>query len=300
METIKKTKNFIIIDDCSLKKYNTLRIESKAKVVVFPLNSYGVQEVYEKYTDKKIVILGNGSNILFSKQYYNEDYIFMSFKHMNDIYFKDDTIYAETGVTLSELSWFALEKGIQGFEFLEDVPGSVGGATIMNAGTYQDMIGDILTTVTYYSTRHNKIITEQVQEEFFGKRYSIWGERGDIIVSVSFQIQNRITDYESILDKLLENKKTRYMKQPRDYPNAGSVFKRPQKDGESYYVWKLFEGCNLRGFQIGSAMISDKHPGFIVNIDNATPEDILSLLDVAQTRVKSKYDIDLELEWKII
>ena len=219
---------------------------------------------------------------------------------MNDIYFKDNTIYAETGVTLSELSWFALEKGVQGFEFLEDVPGSVGGATIMNAGTYQDMIGDILSTVTYYSTKLNKVLTDEVQESFFGKRYSIWGDRGDIILSASFEIQERIADYESILNKLLENKKTRYMKQPRDYPNAGSVFKRPYKNGKGYYVWKLFEGCNLRGYQIGSAMISDKHPGFIVNLDDATPEDILSLLDVAQTRVKTKYGINLELEWKII
>ncbi|MBG9979138.1 UDP-N-acetylmuramate dehydrogenase [Ruoffia tabacinasalis] len=219
---------------------------------------------------------------------------------MNDIYFNYNTIYVETGVTLSELSWFALEKEIQGFEFLEDVPGSVGGATIMNAGTYQDMIGDILSTVTYYSKKFNRVITEEVQKEFFGKRYPIWGERGDTILSVSFKVQKRIEDYEPILDKILLNKKNRYMKQPRDYPNAGSVFKRPYKNGVGQYVWKLFEGCDLRGFQIGSAMISEKHPGFIVNIDNATPNDILSLLDVAQTRVKSKYDIDLELEWKII
>lgn len=300
MEITKKTKNYFVIEDCSLKKFNTLRIESTAELVVFPLNNWGVQEVFKKYNKKKIIILGNGSNILLSKKYYNNDYVFISFKHMNDIYFENDTIYAQTGVTLSELSWFALEQGAEGFEFLEDVPGSVGGATIMNAGTYQDMIGDILTTVTYYSPDLDKIITEEVQKENFGKRYSIFGDRGDIILSVSFEVHNCVTDYEPILDKMIKNKKNRYMKQPRDYPNAGSVFKRPQKNGESFYVWKLFEGCNLRGFRIGSAMISDKHPGFIVNTDDASPQDIMSLLDIAQNRVKDKYDIDLELEWKII
>jgi UDP-N-acetylmuramate dehydrogenase len=90
------------------------------------------------------------------------------------------------------------------------------------------------------------------------------------------------------------------MKQPRNYPNAGSVFKRPQKDGKDHYVWQLFEGCDLRGYKIGNAMISDKHPGFIVNMHDADPKDVLALINLAKTCVKEKYDIDLELEWIVI
>lgn len=295
-------ENYLKIEECSLTQYNTLRIESIAQLVVFPLNNQGVKDIVNEYKDRKIIFLGNGSNILLSKRYYDKKYLFVSFKHMEDIYFKDNIIYAQAGVTLSKLSWFALELGIQGYEFLEDVPGSIGGAVVMNAGTYQDMIGQLITSVTYYSVNDNEIKTDLAEDKDFGKRYSTWGSRGDIILSVTFDMEekDRLTYYEPILDELQANKKRRYMKQPRNYPNAGSVFKRPQKDGKDHYVWQLFEGCDLRGHRIGNAMISDKHPGFIVNLHNAEPEDILELIHLAKSSVKEKYDIDLELEWIVI
>jgi UDP-N-acetylmuramate dehydrogenase len=295
-------QNFIKVEDYRLTHYNTLRIRSTAQLIVFPLNNDGIKEIFEEYGDRKIIFLGNGSNILLSKRYYDENYLFVSFKHMEDIYFKDGIIFAQSGVTLSQLSWFALELGIQGYEFLEDIPGSIGGAVVMNAGTYQDMIGQLISTVTYYSVEDNEIRTDDVKANDFGKRFSTWGARGDIILSVTFELEekDRLTYYEPILDELQANKKRRYMKQPRNYPNAGSVFKRPSKDGKDYYVWQLFEGCDLRGHRIGNAMISDKHPGFIVNMHDAEPEDILELINLAKTSVKEKYDIDLELEWIVI
>lgn len=294
--------HYIEIRDCSLTQYNTLRIQSVAHTVVFPLDNYGVKEILETYSEKTIFFLGNGSNVLFSKNYYDETYVFVSFRHMQEISFNDNRVKAQAGVTLSQLSWFALEIGIQGFEFLEDIPGSIGGAIIMNAGTYKDMIGQLVTEVTYYSRETGQILTDTAKDEDFGKRWSIWAERGDIVLEVTFAIEEekRLTYYEPILDELQANKKRRYLKQPRNYPNAGSVFKRPVKDGKQHYIWQLFEGCNLRGYRVGNAMISDKHPGFIVNVNNADPQDILSIIDLAQKKVKEKYDIDIELEWVIV
>lgn len=99
---------------------------------------------------------------------------------------------------------------------------------------------------------------------------------------------------------MLEFKKERYFKQPRNYPNAGSVFKRPTKDGETYFVWKLFDEVSLRGYQVGGARVSDKHPGFIVNVDHATCLDCVTLIQECKDRVKNQFDIDLELEWRVI
>src|SRR5690625_4241819 len=118
--------NYITLNNFSLKQYNTLRIKAIAKIFVFPLNKIGVQEIYQKYQNSKIIILGNGSNILLSKDYYNEKYVFLSLKLMGDIEIEDSQIYCEAGTSLSKLSWFALENEIRGYEFLEDVPGSLG------------------------------------------------------------------------------------------------------------------------------------------------------------------------------
>lgn len=294
--------NYLIVENASLTQYNTLRIKSKAQLLVFPLNNEAIKDIVNDYKNRKIIFLGNGSNILFSKSYYNDEYVFVSFKHMDDIYFNNNLIHAQAGVTLSKLSWFALELGVQGYEFLEDIPGSIGGAVVMNAGTYQNMIGQLISTVTFYSKEKDEIRTDSVKEKDFGRRYSTWAARGDIILSATFDFEEkeRLSYYEPILDELLENKKRRYMKQPRNYPNAGSVFKRPQKNGKDHYVWQLFEGCDLRGHRLGGATISDKHPGFIVNVHDADPEDILGLINLAQMKVREKYEIDLELEWDIV
>lgn len=295
--------NFLKIENASLKKYNTLRIDATAKKLFFPLNATGIMDIYNSSNNKQIIVIGNGSNILLSKEYYDENYIFISTKHMDNICIKNNILNVDAGVLLSELSWFALENSIKGFEFLEDIPGSVGGAVIMNAGTYENMIGDLISTVTYYDAETNSIITDTATKEDFGKRSSTWGLQKNIIISVGFGIYIDAIDKENyllILEEILDNKKCRYMKQPRNYPNAGSVFKRPSKNGKNFYVWKLFDECGLRGCQIGGAMISNKHPGFIVNVNNANYNDVIRLINHAKLKVKDRFGIDLQLEWKII
>lgn len=290
--------NYVPIKNCSLRQYNTLKIDAKAYLMVLPINVDGIKEIYQKYKDKNIIILGRGSNILFSKEYYDESHVFVNFKLMDNIVYRDEKIYAETGATLSQLSWFALENNVKGFEFLEDVPGSIGGAIVMNAGTYEDTIGQLTTEVTYYDTDDNLVKTDVVKSGDFGRRKSKWSD--DNIVIVSCVLKAEAGNYLESLEKLLEIKKKRYLKQPRNFPNAGSVFKRPSLNGVDYYVWKLFDELGLRGYKRNGAMISNKHPGFIVNTGNAKPEDILYLIDLAKEKVKSNFGITLELEWKII
>ncbi|MGN8646336.1 UDP-N-acetylmuramate dehydrogenase [Gracilibacillus sp. HCP3S3_G5_1] len=290
--------NYVSIKNCSLKQYNTLKLESVASEMVLPININGIKEIYQKYKERKIIIIGRGSNILLSKEYYDESYVFVNFKLMDKIEHKDNKITVETGATLASLSWYAVENNIKGFEFLEDVPGSVGGAIIMNAGTYEDTIGQLTEQVTYYNITENRIITDKVKKDNFGRRQSKWANNNIVIISCVFKAEKG--DYIESLEKLLEIKKKRYLKQPRNYPNAGSVFKRPKLDGVDFYVWKLFDELDLRGYKRNGAMISDKHPGFIVNTGNAKPEDIIFLIDFAKEKVKSKFGINLELEWKVI
>lgn len=290
--------NYVPIKNCSLKQYNTLKIEAKANLMVLPINIKGIQEIYQKYKDKKIIIIGRGSNILLSKDYYDEDYVFINFKLMDNIEYKNNKIYIETGATLSSLSWYAVENNIKGFEFLEDVPGSVGGAIIMNAGTYEDTIGYLTEEVTYYDIKEEKVKTDRVNNGDFGRRHSKWSDENIVVVSCVLKAEPG--DYMESLEKLLEIKKKRYRKQPRKFPNAGSVFKRPTLNGVDYYVWKLFDELGLRGYKKNDAMISDKHPGFIINTGNAKAEDILYLINLAKDKVKSHFGITLELEWKVI
>lgn len=282
--------------------YSTLRVDSVAEIVVFPINKQGIKEIYTKYLDKTKILIGKGSNILLSREYYGSEYVFVCCEWLNLVSTTKNRIYCEAGASLSSISWFALEQNLCGYEFLEDIPGSLGGAIVMNAGTYNDNIGQLIDSIEYYDIEKGQILKEEASTNDFGRRTSKWSGSNFIILSAELKINSnmRENNYEDILAKMLEIKKQRYLKQPRNYPNAGSVFKRPTLNGKDYYVWALFEELGLRGLRIGDAMISDKHPGFIVNVGDAKAKDILSLINIAKEKVKEKFDIDLELEWEVI
>lgn len=290
--------NYSILYNQSLKRYNTLKIESKAHAIAFPFNCEGVQDIYRNYKERKIVVIGRGSNILLSKEYYSEEYLFLNLKLMDNIEISRNKILCEAGTSLSELAWYTVENNIQGFEFLEDIPGTIGGAVIMNAGTYEDNISKLIDKITYYDIDKDIIITEEVTYENFGRRSSKWSSGNYVVISCEFKALQG--DYLKSLDKLLEVKKQRYLKQPRNYPNAGSVFKRPVVNGEELQVWKLVNDAGLSGLKTNDAMISDKHTGFIINAGNATYQDLVHLIDLIKQTIKEKYDVNLELEWKII
>lgn len=292
-------RNYLIFKDYALKEFNTLRIEAVAQTFCIPYSIRGMENVIKDLGEgKEIVIIGSGSNILFSKPYYDNKYLFISTQMLNKKELRDDTIYAESGVEMGKLAWFALENSIDGFSFMEDIPGTVGGAIIMNAGTYEGIIGDLCKSVIWYDYNEKRIITLEVVDGMFTMRNSIFGHNNGIVLGCILEAKKGV--YEDILEAILITKKKRYLKQPRNHPNAGSVFKTPKMDGKKFYVWQLFDELGLRGYSIGDAMVSDKHPGFIVNTGNCTSEDILKLLDFCKIKVYENYGIKLELEWKLI
>lgn len=290
--------NLIEFKNFSLIKYNTLRLKSVAAVCYFPLNMEGLSEAVEKSAHQKRIFLGNGSNVLFTKEFYDEDYAFIITTMMNNIEKNGPEMIVDAGVTLHDLAWFAMDNEIGGYEFCEDIPGTAGGALIMNAGQWQWTISQYVRWVDVIDldTKESRRIFPE--EGFFQYRHSRFNEMNVVIARAGLSIAQG--DYREILERMLEFKKERYFKQPRNYPNAGSVFKRPTKDNETYFVWKLFDEVNLRGYQIGGARISEKHPGFIVNVDHATCYDCIALITECKTRVKDHFDIDLELEWRVI
>ena len=292
-------KDYTIMRNVSLKYYNTLNVESTASIVLFPHNEEGLKQIMENYSQKKIIVLGKGSNILFSKLYYDENYIFVNLKFLDSIHIMDnDKIFVEAGVKLSDLVWFSVEKNLKNIEFLEDIPGTVGGAVIMNAGTYRNTIGKFIYSVRYFDLKKKKIISKKVDDDDFGIRKSYWSLHPTIVISVIISLEKG--NYLESLRNIQEDKIKRFQKQPRSYPSAGSVFVRPKIDLKEKVVWELLDEVGLRGFRIGGCAFSDKHPGFIINLGNATYEDILNLVNLAKNKVYEKYNINLETEWKII
>lgn len=283
----------------SLQPYNTLRLNAVAALMAFPHSEKGIESLIKKYRkNKKIVIIGKGSNILLSKEYYDVGTLFVNLKLMDNIELEGNTLNAQCGATLSELSWFAIENNICGFEFLEDIPGTIGGALIMNAGTYKNFIADLVKTVKYFDFKSKRIINRKINEHDFSRRSSYWMQNESVIISCAFKADKG--DYISSLDKVLEIKRNRFMKQPRNYPSAGSVFVRPEKDLGDLVVWELIDKVGLRGFSKNGASFSEKHPGFIINKGNAKFEDIQYLIQLAQKRVKEKFDVELKVEWRVV
>ena len=290
--------NLQILHDANLKKFNTLRLQAVAHTCYVPLTLAGVDEAIALAKGKKLIVIGNGSNILFTKSYYDDSYAFLVTNRLDNMEIINGELVVEAGVKLHDLAWYAMDNQMGGYEFTEDIPGTVGGALIMNAGQWEYTIGQYVHWVKIFNLKSEKQQLIIPDDDFFRYRHSEFNSMDCIIIEAGLNIQQG--EYNDIFHRMMDFKKERYMKQPRNYPNAGSVFKRPYKDGESLYVWKLFDEVNLRGFQIGGAQISPKHPGFIVNVDDATPEDCTALIQTAISRVKERFDVDLELEWRVI
>jgi UDP-N-acetylmuramate dehydrogenase len=289
---------YFIQQEVSLKKYNTMRLEATAALLAHVYSINGLIRLITDNAQKKLVLLGNGSNTIFSQDYYDESYLFIVLGNLDQIEYDGQTIKVQCGVSNHQLAWFAQSISSTNYSFLEDIPGSIGGSLIMNAGAYGFSIGDHVIEVTYYDYQTESIITRQTQPDDFNYRSSWFATHPCVVLSATFRTYP--DDYATILQYTLELKKKRYLNQPREYPNAGSVFKRPQLNGQEHYIYQLFDGCGLRGYQIGGARISDKHPGFFINTGNATGKDLVELINYAQQSVLLKYSIMIELEWKII
>ena len=265
-----------------MKKHTTFRIGGPADYYLCPHSIEELQKILQICKEKKIefFILGNGSNLLVSDKGYRGAVIQL-WKNFSDITVKGTTIIVKAGALLSKIAAEALEEGLTGMEFASGIPGTIGGATVMNAGAYGGEMKNIIKEVTVL-TQEGELLTLSNEEMKLGYRTSIVKEKGYVVVSVVLQLKKG--DKEEIRKVMEDLKERRVTKQPLDMPSAGSTFKRP----EGYFAGKLIMDAGLRGFSVGGAQISEKHCGFVVNKGDATAADVLGLIREVQKRVEEQ------------
>lgn len=243
---------------------------------------------YLNLVEMPYFVLGNGSNLLVNDAGYRGVVLQIGQK-MSKVTVMGESVKAQAGVPLGQVARMAMEQGLSGLEFASGIPGTVGGAVMMNAGAYDGEMSQVVTCVRVIS-RDGEIMELDRETMEFGYRTSTIRNNSFIVTEVTFELHKG--DRDVILAKMEELAARRKQKQPLDYPSAGSTFKRP----EGNYAGKLVADAGLRGFQIGGAQVSEKHCGFVVNLGGATAQDVRSLISEIQKRVKDKFRVDLEPE----
>lgn len=275
-----------------MKNHVTFRVGGPADFFVTPKNYEELSWVLKccaKY-EMPCYIMGNGSNLLVSDQGYR-GVVIQLFRQLNDIQCEGNVIRAQAGALLSAVANRALEEKLTGFEFAAGIPGTLGGACVMNAGAYGGEMKDVLKSVTVL-TREGERITLRKNELELGYRTSIIAKKDYIVLEAEIELKaGAAEEIKAVMDDLKERRTT---KQPLEYPSAGSTFKRP----EGYFAGKLIQESGLQGFQVGGAQVSEKHCGFVINKDQATAADIAELIRQVQDRVEEKFGVRLETEVK--
>lgn len=278
----------------SLRLHTTYKVGGVAKYFISPESIDELIKLvkYLKENNNKYMILGNGSNTIFSSKTY--DGVIINLNKINNMKINGNIIYVEAGYQLIKLSIDAMNSNLSGLEFASGIPANVGGAIFMNAGAYKSDMSEVIEDVTFLDEDLN-IKTLTKDELNFSYRHSLFQEKDYIIISTNIVLNN---GNKKEIKELMDNRKQRRIEsQPLEYPSAGSVFRNPAED---IYAGKLIEDLGLKGYSIGDAKISEKHANFIINTGNATGEDIKALIDLVKDKVKEKYNIDLIVEQRFV
>lgn len=280
--------------DEDMKNHTSFKTGGSADLLVEPGNILELQSLIKYLVQEKIpyITLGQGSNTIVSDQGIR-DIVIKIGRNMSKCIVTKETVLAEAGAVLSDVTLEAQTNGLSGMEFASGIPGTVGGAVFMNAGAFGGEIKDILEEVFVLSQGGEFVIRKKEQLEL-GYRSSIMQKNGDLIISAKFQLVQG--DPEEIKNKMDELKSRRETTQPLEYHSAGSIFKRP----EGHFTGKLIQDAGLKGFQIGGAQVSEKHAGFIINAGGATTSDIINLIKHIQQEVKARFGVDLETEVRFV
>jgi len=284
-------KTLVLLDE-PMSKHTTFRVGGPADYFVMPKSVDDVKHVVAlcKEFQMPYYVLGNGSNLLVGDKGYR-GVVIQIYKEMNQIQVEGEVIRAQAGALLSKVGAVALEKELAGFEFGAGIPGTVGGAVVMNAGAYGGEMKDVLISATVL-TKEGMVLKLSNEELELGYRTSIVAKKGYIVLEAEYQLKQGKT--EDIRERMNELKIQRTTKQPLEYPSAGSTFKRP----EGYFAGKLIQDAGLRGFRIGGAQVSEKHCGFVINLGDATAADVDELIKQVAEKVKSTFGVSLEPEVK--
>ncbi len=283
-----------VFKDFDLTAYNAYRLSARCRMAYFPESDEDIRTLFRDQHKEK-VLLGGGYNVILSQDYYESDFVIFSGNYNAISLVENDCMLCEAGADTKSLSEFALTHSLSGLEIYYDIPSSLGGAVVMNAGAGGEDIKGLLERVWYYNPTADAIETASVDEVGFVYRNSLFQQNPELIVCRAL-LRLKPSKADDILNKMDRTRDTRWAKQPRDYPNAGSVFKRPP----GRYVGPMLDELGLKGYQVGGAKVSEKHSGFIVNCDGACGADILTLISEIQASVKTRFGVDLEVEQRII
>lgn len=277
-----------------MKKHTTFRVGGPADYFVLPTEVSQIINCIQLCKEEQIpyFILGNGSNLLVSDKGYR-GVVIQIYKNMNHIQIDGRKIKAQAGALLSQIAKKALDAGLSGFEFASGIPGTLGGAAVMNAGAYGGEMKDILTSVTVLD-ENGQILHLEAKDLQLGYRTSIIKEKGYVVLEVELELQ--MGDPTQIQKRMEELKGQRVTKQPLEFPSAGSTFKRPV----GYFAGKLIQDAGLRGYRVGDAQVAEKHCGFVINRGEATAAEIIQLIKDVQKKVYEEFQVELETEVKFL
>ncbi len=280
-----------IVENELMSRHTTFKVGGPCSILVKVEKTEWLCKILPLLVKEEIpyLFLGNGSNLLVSDKGFNGVVLTFAGSLADEITVEDDRVSASAGVLLSMVAKRALDNGLTGFEFAAGIPGTVGGAMVMNAGAYDGEMKQVVESVEVADTQGN-IRVFSCEEMEFGYRTSILKRESYIVTKVWFRLTKG--DATLIKEKMDDLAARRREKQPLEYPSAGSTFKRP----EGHFAGKLIMDAGLRGYQVGGARVSDKHCGFVINAEDATAADVHNLMcDVIKT-VEEKFQVTLEPE----
>lgn len=277
-----------------MSKHTTFHVGGPARYFVSPSNVEEIIKVIKfcKLKEMPYYIIGNGSNLLVSDKGYRGVIIHLGSRFAG-IHVDEDTAKVLAGTSLSFTSKQLSKMGLGNLAFAAGIPGSVGGAVVMNAGAYGGEMVQVLKEVTYLDET-GEIITKPVSELGLGYRTSIFKQNPYIVLQATLQLQE--VSAGEVLLEIEELNKKRKEKQPLEYPSAGSTFKRP----EGYFAGKLIEDSGLKGYRVGGAMVSEKHCGFVINANKASASDLYKLIMDVKKIVHEKFGVEMEMEVQLL
>lgn len=283
-----------VLTDELMSRHTTFKIGGAADYFLQPTSVMEIAGILKVCKEENVpyFVLGNGSNLLVSDKGYR-GVIIQLFRNMNEIEVKGTEIRAAAGALLSGIAAAAKNASLTGFEFAGGIPGTIGGAVVMNAGAYGGEMKDVLKEVTVM-TKEGEILTLPAEKLELGYRTSIIKKEEYLVLEAVLTLKEG--NQEEIKARMRELTEQRVSKQPLEYPSAGSTFKRP----EGYFAGKLIMDSGLRGYRVGGAQVAEKHCGFVINAGNATAADVVQLMNDVSKIVEEKFGVVLEPEVKFL
>lgn len=278
-------------ENIPMKEYTTLKIGGPARRFYEPESVEEMAEILQDSLEEEanLFVLGNGSNVLFDDEGYDGWILHMGHNWSGIELVDPYRLRVKSGTTNEELARYTMLAGLAGYEFASGIPGTVGGAIMMNAGAYDGETRDVLESVRYLD-REGRLQVASGEELDLSYRHSRFSDEFGLIIDAVYKF--RPGDTLAIQNRIEDLTRKRWSKQPMEDASAGSTFKRP----EGSFASKLIHESGLQGLRVGDAMVSEKHAGFLINAGEATAADFLELVKQVEDKVEADSGIRLELE----